>query len=93
MTSPGSYTIRLARKAEKFLDRLPDKHYHQIERRLVGLRSDPRPHDSIQLTDRGKERRLDVGEYRVLYEVDDELRIVDVFRIAKRSEKTIYRAR
>ncbi len=77
----------------KFLDRLPNKQYQQIDRRLVMLKTEPRPHDSIQLTDRNKERRLDVGEYRVLYEIDDEVRIVNVFKIAARKDKRLYKKR
>jgi mRNA interferase RelE/StbE len=87
------FTVHLSRNAEKFLDRLPNKHFGQIDRRLEMLKTNPRPHDSIQLTDRDKERRFDVGEYRVLYEVDDEIRIVDVFKIAPRKDKRIYKKR
>jgi mRNA interferase RelE/StbE len=87
------FTVNLSRSAEKFLDRLPDKHFGQIDRRLEMLKTNPRPHDSIQLTDRDKERRFDIGEYRVLYEIDDEIRIVNVFKIAPRKDKRIYKKR
>jgi mRNA interferase RelE/StbE len=90
---PIVFIVRLSRVAEKFLDRLPDKHFGQIDRRLEMLKTNPRPHDSIQLTDRDKERRFDVGEYRVLYEIDDDVRIVDVFKIAARKDKRIYKKR
>ena len=53
---------------------------------MLELEKDPRPRASKQLVSRGRERRLRVGAYRVLYEVDDEASIVRVFRIRHRRE-------
>jgi len=51
---------------------------------LAALEDAPRPRASKKLTGRGRERRLRVGEYRVLYEVDDENRVVRIFRVRHR---------
>jgi len=49
----------------------------------------PRPHDSKRLVGRGKGYRLDAGEYRILYDVDDPARLVAVWRVKHR--KDVYR--
>jgi mRNA interferase RelE/StbE len=35
--------------------------------------------------------RVDQGEYRILYTIDDENQLVDVFRIGKRNDGEVYR--
>jgi len=68
----------------------------QVVRRLLDLSENPRPHDSEQLhgyrdpevTGR-KGSRLDQGEYRLLYTIDDNTRRVIIFRVGHR--KDIYR--
>lgn len=60
--------LDLSRQASKALKGLPAKHARQIAVRITALRHDPEPHDSRQM--KGKDaafRRVDVGEYRVIY--------------------------
>jgi mRNA interferase RelE/StbE len=87
------FVLTISRVARKFLDTLPDKHYRQIDVRLEALRGDPRPHDSIPFKGQDKQRRVTVGEYRVLYDTDDGVRIVAVVYIGARKEKRIYKRR
>jgi mRNA interferase RelE/StbE len=54
----------------------------------LGLNKIPRPHGTVKLE--GTEGyRIRVGEYRVVYLVNDRERVVDVVRIAHRRE--VYR--
>lgn len=66
------YEIRVERAAEKALTRRmrPDD-AERIRRAIGGLAEDPWPHpQSLEL--RGREgRRLRVGDYRVIYEVEE----------------------
>lgn len=83
------YTVSLTRAAVKEIARLPPKIRGQIDRRLDELRTTPRPHDARRLVGRGKGYRLDVGEYRILYDVDDPARLVVIWRVKHR--KDVYR--
>jgi mRNA interferase RelE/StbE len=57
-----------------------------IRRRLRQLAHNPRPHDSIKLKGMKSAYRLTAGEYRILYEIDYDARIVTIFRILHRGE-------
>lgn len=50
------------------------------------LRDDPRPPALRQMVDRPGERRLRVGDYRVIYEVVDQQVLVLVLRVGHRRE-------
>lgn len=80
--------LRLSRRAEKSLAKLPAKHFEQIRRRLLALPGEPRPHDSRTL--RGHPYwRLDVGEYRVVYEINPDC--IAVLLVGKRNDDEVYR--
>ena len=83
------YEVVVLRPVEKEIRRLAPKIRRQILEKLVGLETNPRPQDVRRL--RGVERgyRVDSGEYRILYEIDDAERRV-VVRVVKH-RKDVYR--
>ncbi len=87
MTS--GYEVIVLRTAEKEIRRLPPEIRRQILEKLLELEANPRSQDSIAL--RGFERghRVDSGEYRILFDVDDPARLVTVWRA--RHRKDVYR--
>jgi mRNA interferase RelE/StbE len=54
--------------------------------RLEGLASAPQPPGCRKLKGGDNEWRIRVGDYRIVYEIDDEAKTVDVTRIAHRRE-------
>ena len=70
------------------MDGLPPKQFRQIIRKVFALLENPRPHDSEEL--RGYPfLRNDVGEYRIIYDVQgDTLRLIVV---GKRNDEEAYR--
>ena len=54
--------------------------------RLERLAINPRPPGCKKLRGGDKEWRIRVGDYRIVYEVDDRVRSIDVTRIAHRRE-------
>jgi mRNA interferase RelE/StbE len=80
--------LLVSKKAQKFLDGLPPKQFRQIIRKVFALLENPRPHDSEEL--RGYPfLRSDVGEYRIIYDVQgDMLRLIV---IGKRNDEEVYR--
>ncbi len=81
------YAVHLSQKAEKFLDKL-DKHIRdRIEERLRRLGYEPIPSDSKFITreDNGeKVFRYRIGDFRALYKVKDDDKIVMIAKIDKR---------
>jgi len=84
----AKYTISLSRKAEKYIDKLPDNIAEPIIKTLVSLSDNPRPHGYIKLRGRGG-YRVRAGDYRIIYEIFDTVLVVDVIDIGHRKE--IYR--
>ena len=54
--------------------------------RIRGLADDPRPPGSVKLAGREDRIRIPQGNYRILFSVDDEERVVTVVRIAHRRD-------
>ena len=54
--------------------------------RLDRLTTDPRPHGCKKLKGGDREWRIRVGDYRLVYEIDDTAKRIDVARIAHRRE-------
>lgn len=68
------------------LDKLPDPVIARIVPRPEQLSANPRPAGRKKLKGGDKEWRLRVGDYRVVYTIDDEALLVEVTRIRHRSE-------
>ena len=82
----SSYRVSLTASAEKELHRLPAPMVARIVPRLEGLASAPRPPGCKKLKGGDNEWRVRVGDYRMVYEIHDKARTVDVTRIAHRRE-------
>jgi len=82
----SSYRVALTASAERELHSLPAQVVARIVPRLEHLASAPRPPGCKKLKGGDKEWRIRVGDYRVVYEIDDRARTVDVTRIAHRRE-------
>jgi len=79
------YSLEIKRSAEREIDRLPPGVHRRISDKILTLEDNPRPFGSHKL--RGEEEyRLRVGDYRVLYIIDDKARRVFVYGVAHRRE-------
>jgi len=83
------YDVRLTPQAQKDLDAYAGKQLLRFEQVIMGLYDEPRPHNSKKLSGGGSRWRIRIGDYRILYEIDDSRMIVKVYRIAHRKE--VYR--
>lgn len=84
------YTLRIAKTAEKDLLKLQPKQYKQVVSKILSLQGNPRPQDYSALKGYEGGYRVDQGEYRILYTIDDENKLVDVFRAGKRNDDEVY---
>ena len=83
------YEVEFVTSAAKEFRSLEDNIKGRIAVAIDALRQNPRPRGVRKL--RGHERlyRIRVGSYRVVYEIDDQARLVRVTRIRHRRE--VYR--
>jgi mRNA interferase RelE/StbE len=81
----GDHRITLARSARKELEALPASVLARVWSRIEGLAAEPRPRGSRKIRGARSLWRLRVGDYRVIYTVDDQHRLVDVVAVRHRS--------
>ena len=79
------YNVYLKRSAEKELEELPEKAHERIIEAVLSLRDNPFPRNAKKLHGR-QGMRLRVGNYRVLYIVDDSRKRIEIISVADRKE-------
>jgi mRNA interferase RelE/StbE len=82
------YRIIIRHSAEKELGRLGHEEQRRISKKVLLLEDDPFPAGAIALQGR-QGYRIRVGDYRVLYEVDESAKLVNVTAIGHRRD--VYR--
>jgi mRNA interferase RelE/StbE len=80
------YEVLLERRAEKDLSGLEPGFFDRIIAEIRALGGQPRPPGCRKLKGSRTDWRIRVGEFRVLYEIDDRSRVVRVLRIRHRKE-------
>ena len=80
--------LDMTRDCLRFLQTLNPKQYRQVVSTVFRLLQTPEPQDSSALTGYPY-RRVDIGEYRIIYRVEGDLLKVPL--IGKRNDDEIYR--
>ena len=79
------YAVLITPRASKELANLPRDTYTRVLSAIQDLADNPRRHGSAQLTGRDG-HRLRIGDYRVLYTIDDSANTVTVFQVGHRRD-------
>jgi mRNA interferase RelE/StbE len=79
------YEILLLAPAQKDLDKLEAKIFGRILGRIRALRDNARPAGCLKMTDENG-YGLRVGDYRILYRIDDAGRQIFVYRVKHRKD-------
>ncbi len=82
------YKVEVSNTARKQILKIPPPHFHRIKTHISDLAENPRPPDALKLKGEAG-YRLRVGDYRILYEVDDKRREVVIYRVRHRGD--VYR--
>jgi mRNA interferase RelE/StbE len=82
----ASYDVELTSSAERELKMLSGQLIARMVPRLESLASNPRPPGCKKLRGGDNEWRIHVGDYRLVYTIDDAKLLVEVTRIGHRSE-------
>jgi mRNA interferase RelE/StbE len=83
------YSVLLERAAEKDLARLSAEIHDRVIDAIKALGKNPRPSGCRKLVGSTNDWRIRVGDYRVVYEIADTIRVVRINRVRHRKE--IYR--
>ena len=80
------HSIVIKRSALKALSKLPEKESTKISDAIDKLADDARPDGCKKLEGRGDSYRIRVGNYRVIYEINDDELMILVVEIGNRKE-------
>ncbi|HEX8423516.1 MAG TPA: type II toxin-antitoxin system RelE/ParE family toxin [Pyrinomonadaceae bacterium] len=85
--SSRAYTVSVGRTAQKEIKSLDQSVRGRVIQALRSLAHDPRPPGCRKLVGSHHHRwRVRVGDYRVIYIVDDEGRVVEIVAVRHRSK-------
>ena len=82
----ADYSITFARSARKELEALSNSLIARIFLKIESLAAEPRPTGCKKLQGNTNLWRIRIGDYRVVYSIDDIAEVVDIVRIRHRRE-------
>jgi len=80
------YTVEFTSAAAKDVRILDGAVRMRVLRAIAGLSDEPRPAGVKKLVGADDAWRIRIGDYRAIYEIDDDIVTVIVFRVAHRRE-------
>jgi mRNA interferase RelE/StbE len=80
------YVVIIENKAQKEFLKLPATYHHLVKKDIDALTANPRPHGVKKLMGSKDAYRVRVGDYRILFTIDDKRKIVTIYRIRNRKE-------
>jgi mRNA interferase RelE/StbE len=83
------YKLDISKAVDRFLKKLQPKQFRQVVQSVLKLRSNPNPHDSKQLIGSTGYKRVDIGEFRIIYRVEND--VVKIAVAGKRNDSDVYR--
>ena len=81
--------LDITKQVDNFLEKLPPKQCKQVSTKILNLRKDSNPHDSIKLSGSKDQYRVDIGEYRIIYKFDND--VVSIQIVGKRNDDEVYK--
>ena len=84
----AKFEVRVKASAEKDLSKIPRPEQQRIASAMSALSANPRPTGCKKLVN-AEFWRIRVGQYRVVYSIEDKILVIEVVRIAHRKE--VYR--
>ena len=82
----AQYEVEFKASAAKEFRKLPPDIKARIRKAIGALQADPRPAGVKKLAGETNLYRIRIGEFRVIYEIDDEAKILVVTRVRHRRD-------
>ena len=86
-----SYNIQWKKSAEKDLLNIDHQQIPRIIKSVESLIKNPFPKQCLKLHETNKLHRIRIGEYRLIYQVNDDENVLTIFYV--RHRKDVYRKR
>ncbi len=86
-----TYRIEILPAAEREMARLDVDFRRRVDRKILSLASDPRPPGAKALSGPSGGLRVRVGDWRIVYRVEDDRLLILVVRVGHRRD--VYRTR
>jgi len=83
------YKVQIEPAGAHDLDKTDDPDFARIKSIILGLERNPRPHGVTKLE--SPLHRVRIGNWRVIYAIEDNKQTVTVLRVLRRSERTYKR--
>ena len=82
----NKYRVVFTKSAERELKKLTNQVIGRLIPVIKNLSDNPRPSGCIKLEGSSNRYRVRVGDYRILYEIEDKIKIVEIVGIRNRRE-------
>jgi len=82
----AKYSLEIKQSAQKELDALGDPLFTRIDRKILALADNPRPARCKKLKGYQDQWRVRVGDWRVVYIINDAAKLVSITRIGHRRD-------
>ena len=79
-----AYSINIKKSVEKDLRKLPTSVISRVIEAIENLKNNPYPRQSKKLKSTEKTYRLRVGNYRIIYQADEERKEIVVYHVRHR---------
>lgn len=80
------YQILITKSAEKEIEHLPKKTIINIDKAILALAHNPRPSGYTQLKNSKNIFRIRTGNYRIIYAIEDTIKIVEIRKVGHRKD-------
>ena len=80
------YQVEIAPSAQRDFKRLPHEIVRRVDAAILSFEENPRPQGCAKLEGSDNDYRVRIGDYRILYEVNDAKKIVTIAHVRKRSD-------
>lgn len=81
----GNYKLEIKKSAAKEVERLPKSVLKRVLDKIQSLSEVPRPSGCKKLT-ADEKYRLRVGDYRILYSIEEDILVIYVVKVAHRKK-------
>ena len=81
-----SYTINIRHKIAKKLEKLPDEIFLRVDKAIMDLSENPYPDKVKKLKIKPPIFRIRVGDYRVVYSINEQLKEITIVNIGHRRD-------
>ena len=80
------YELALKKSARKELDSLPYSEFSRVDKAISALKENPHPFPQSKKLKGEDSYRLRCGNYRVVYTIDESLKVITICRVRHRKE-------